>query len=305
MDSYVHLFDTVTFVKHSISLTHLAIDPYSISICEPASIEEMLNFSSRTTKITVVVTYVFAFDTSKIITDVTARYASKTLHTSTRKERGPVEIENWLSKTLEPYKEKDKRMRELEAENLEYLSSTKCHDVPKNKSDMQGHPLYVLASHVHKYQAIYPSDTEPIAEVHNEKVFLRSNIQDIHTEGKWLQEGRSVKPGEIPYKEVAGQKRGARKDKPAQLTPLFGYWQTEKFVPPEIEDDKIPRNKYGNYEIFKPWMLPKGTCHLTVPGMPVIARRLDIDYAPAMVGWDFHGGVNHPVYVSFYNYFVI
>lgn len=34
------------------------------------------------------------------------------------------------------------------------------------------------------------------------------------------------------------------------------------------------------------------------PGIGKVARKLDIDYAPAMKGWEFHGGgYCHPVYV--------
>ena len=28
-----------------------------------------------------------------------------------------------------------------------------------------------------------------------------------------------------------------------------------------------------------------------------MARKLNVDCAAAMVGWDFHSGINHPVYV--------
>ena len=35
---------------------------------------------------------------------------------------------------------------------------------------------------------------------------------------------------------------------------------------------------------------------LTVPGIQRVARKLGVDYAQAMVGWDYHGGSSHPVY---------
>ncbi|CAE1305159.1 XPC [Acanthosepion pharaonis] len=59
---------------------------------------------------------------------------------------------------------------------------------------------------------------------------------------------------------------------------------------------KIPRNEYGNVELYKPSMLPGGTVHLKEPGLNRIARKLGIDCAAAMVGWDFHGGSSHPVF---------
>ena len=48
---------------------------------------------------------------------------------------------------------------------------------------------------------------------------------------------------------------------------LFGAWQTELFVPPPAVDGKVPRNEYGNVELFEPWMLPPGTVHIPINGM--------------------------------------
>lgn len=49
---------------------------------------------------------------------------------------------------------------------------------------------------------------------------------------------------------------------PAQPLELFGYWQTQDYEPPTAEDGIVPRNAYGNVELFKPCMLPKKTVHL-------------------------------------------
>ena len=49
------------------------------------------------------------------------------------------------------------------------------------------------------------------------------------------------------------------KDLPLEV---FGSWQVEDYIPPLAVDGKVPRNEYGNVELFKPCMLPKGTVHL-------------------------------------------
>ena len=49
------------------------------------------------------------------------------------------------------------------------------------------------------------------------------------------------------------------KDRPLEL---YGEWQVEDYIPPPAVDGKVPRNEYGNVELFKPTMLPKGTVHL-------------------------------------------
>lgn len=43
---------------------------------------------------------------------------------------------------------------------------------------------------------------------------------------------------------------------------IFGRWQTGPYVPPTAENGIVPRNAYGNVELFKPEMLPKKTVHL-------------------------------------------
>ena len=48
---------------------------------------------------------------------------------------------------------------------------------------------------------------------------------------------------------------------------MFGEWQTKLFEAPPAVDGMVPRNEYGNVELFKPWMLPPGTVHVqeTIP----------------------------------------
>ncbi|XP_039301404.1 DNA repair protein complementing XP-C cells homolog [Nilaparvata lugens] len=62
---------------------------------------------------------------------------------------------------------------------------------------------------------------------------------------------------------------------------------------------QVPRNEYGNVELFQPSMLPAGTVHLKLPGLNRVARKLQIDCAQAVVGWDFHGGSSHVVMDGF------
>lgn len=49
------------------------------------------------------------------------------------------------------------------------------------------------------------------------------------------------------------------KDQPLEL---FGKWQTTPYVPPVAKDGKVPRNEYGNVDLFKMCMLPTGTAYI-------------------------------------------
>ena len=115
----------------------------------------------------------------------------------------------------------------------------------------------------------------------------------------WLKEGRVVKIGEKPYKvttakvkvdRMSGQKLAD------QSVDLFGNWQTENYEPPKAENGIVPRNEYGNVELFKPWMLPKGTIHVPIQGLNKVAKKLQIDCAPALVGWEYTNGFMRPLY---------
>lgn len=79
------------------------------------------------------------------------------------------------------------------------------------------------------------------------------------------------------------------------MAQCFGMWQTEKYMPAPVFNGKIPRNEYGNLELFKPWMLPPGGVHLRLPGLNRIAKKMNMDCVPAMVGWDQHSGFSHPL----------
>lgn len=56
-----------------------------------------------------------------------------------------------------------------------------------------------------------------------------------------------------------------------QMLDIYGEWQTEDYIPPPAKDGIVPRNEYGNVELFKPCMLPKGTVHLQSE-YPIIAK---------------------------------
>jgi len=47
-----------------------------------------------------------------------------------------------------------------------------------------------------------------------------------------------------------------------QLLEIFGPWQVEDYVPPTAQNGVVPRNAFGNVDLFKPSMLPKGCVHL-------------------------------------------
>ena len=87
-----------------------------------------------------------------------------------------------------------------------------------------------------------------------------------------------MRPRQDPYKVVTARPKWDRmtgtviKDRPLEI---FGFWQTDVYEAPPAENGKVPRNEYGNVELFKPWMLPKGTVHLPIEGGSLKIRIAD------------------------------
>ncbi|XP_054694652.1 DNA repair protein complementing XP-C cells isoform X4 [Grus americana] len=174
--------------------------------------------------------------------------------------------------------------------------------LPTAIGEYKNHPLYALKRHLLKYQAIYPESAAILGYCRGEAVYSRDCVHTLHSKDTWLKKARVVRIGEVPYKMVKGfsnQARKARLAEPANRDKedlaLFGHWQTEEYQPPIAVDGKVPRNEYGNVYLFLPSMLPIGCVQLRLPNLNRLARKLDIDCAQAITGFDFHGGYSHPV----------
>uniref|UniRef100_A0A8D2NEE1 p125 n=1 Tax=Zonotrichia albicollis TaxID=44394 RepID=A0A8D2NEE1_ZONAL len=240
--------------------------------------------------------YVVGFDNDGSVRDVTQRYDPVWM-TSTRKSRVDPE---WWEETLQPYEspyvERDKK------EENEFQVKLQDQPLPTAIGEYKNHPLYALKRHLLKFQAIYPETAAILGYCRGEAVYSRDCIHTLHSRDTWLKQARVVRIGEVPYKMVKGFSNRARKARLAEPAnrdredlALFGRWQTEEYQPPIAVDGKVPRNEYGNVYLFLPSMLPVGCVQLKLPNLNRVARKLNIDCAQAVTGFDFHGGYSHPV----------
>ncbi|RUS76983.1 hypothetical protein EGW08_015270 [Elysia chlorotica] len=237
-------------------------------------------------------TYVVAFKNDGGVKDVTARYA-KLWMSHTRKQRADSE---WWEESLAPFNTTPHSANMEEDDEIK--GQLLVRPMPTSIGDLKNHPLYALRRHLLKFEAIYPDTAMPLGYIKQEPIYARECVQTLHSRDNWLKEGRMVRLGEQPYKMVKSRPKWNKpKDNPDELDlELYGEWQTEKYIPPPAVNGKVPKNEYGNLELFKPWMLPLGTVQLKVNGLQRIARKLGIDVAPAMIGWDHHSGHAHPVF---------
>ncbi|XP_058062420.1 DNA repair protein complementing XP-C cells-like [Anopheles bellator] len=230
--------------------------------------------------------YVFAWERDETIVDVSQRYSWRNEAQSKRQRVD----EKWLKKALTRYRppmlDEALLLEQHEFRQLKFRAP-----MPKTIGHFKNHPSYCLKRDLQKFQAIYPPDAPPLGFINGEPIYARECVQTLHSREVWLRHAKVIRLHEQPYKIVTSKLRRVQ-----ALLELFGYWQTEDFVPPEPVDGIVPRNAYGNIEIFKDCMLPKGTVHLKQYGLSYICRKLRIDYAVAVVGFGIHAGGNHPVF---------
>ncbi|XP_024879612.1 DNA repair protein complementing XP-C cells homolog [Temnothorax curvispinosus] len=231
------------------------------------------------------VLYVIAYNSERLVKDVTRRYCPQWLSV-TRKQRID---EKWWIETLTYWQERETAMSKQEDELL--LQKELEQPLPKTVGECKGHPLYVLVRHLLKYEALYPPDCVPLGHLKTgEAIYSRYCVHTLRSRETWLKQARVVKPKQDPYKIVKAlpkyDKLSGMKLKDSALE-LFGEWQTTDYDPPEAKNGIVPRNEYGSVDLFKMSMLPKGTVHINLPGLNRIARKLNIDCATAVVGFNF------------------
>ncbi|VVC89123.1 unnamed protein product [Leptidea sinapis] len=242
------------------------------------------------------VNYVLGWDNNNYLKDLTRRYVPH-WNTVTRKQRvdmswWDVAIRPWLGPKTARDREEDERLDRMQLEA----------PLPKSIAEYKNHPLYALKRHLLKFEALYPADAAVLGFVRGEPVYGRECVHVCRSRDTWMKEAKVVRLGEKPYKIVKARPKWDKlsnkmiTDKPLEV---FGPWQVQDYEPPTAENGVVPRNAYGNVELFKDCMLPKGTVHIKLPGLNRIAKKLSIDCAPAMTGFDFNGGYTHPVFEGF------
>lgn len=79
------------------------------------------------------------------------------------------------------------------------------------------------------------------------------------------------------------------------MKPLYGRWQTELYEAPPVVDGQVPKNNFGNIDLYHPSMLPAGAAHIPGKALGRVAKQLGVDYADAVVAFEFRRGRAIPV----------
>ncbi|KAI9840453.1 MAG: hypothetical protein M1837_001609 [Sclerophora amabilis] len=254
-------------------------------------------------------TYVVAFEEDGVVRDVTKRYA-KAFNAKTRKAR--VEStkggDKWWRKTLGIYSRGWDLDRD-QVENTELASKEAQEPMPRNVQDFKDHPHYALERHLKKNEVVHPRNE--VGKVATgklsvssgvkalEPIYRRRDVCTVRSADAWYRLGREVKPGEQPLKRAKPrinlnpnieETTHTDSDEGEDAgTPLYATFQTTVYRAPRIVNGRVPKNSYGNLDIYVASMVPEGGVHILDRGASYAARLLGIDYADAVTGFDFKG----------------
>ncbi|KKA27637.1 hypothetical protein TD95_001738 [Thielaviopsis punctulata] len=245
-------------------------------------------------------TYILAFDANNTVRDVTARYA-RAFKAKTRRLRidhaSPAGAQ-WWHRVLAHYTKQKPASPLRLAEDEELAAALAREGMPKRIGDFRGHPDYVLARHVRRHEILSPQarvrgTIKPVGRAEQERVYSRADVKAVYSREKWFRLGRQVRPGEHPakmlYRRVRQPVRDDDEPERDPATAVYTEDQTEAFQHPPVVDGRVPRNKFGNLEIYTASMVPAGGSYVAHKKAARAAHLLGIDYAPAVAGFEFRG----------------
>ncbi|KAI1656783.1 Rad4-domain-containing protein [Daldinia decipiens] len=201
------------------------------------------------------------------------------------------------STDLKPAKPEKKEVKEGE-ETLQYYKTSK---------------EYALERHLKREEALLP-DAVPVkvfrnkgkaSKVEEENVYLRKDVVTVKSAETWHKQGRAPIEGvqplkHAPYRAATTNRRreiaeAERATGQKVMQPLYSFDQTDWIIPPPIQNGIIPKNEYGNIDMFAEHMCPEGAIHVPYRGVVRVCKRLEVDYAEAVVGFEFGHRMAVPV----------
>ncbi|KPM45331.1 hypothetical protein AK830_g1133 [Neonectria ditissima] len=172
---------------------------------------------------------------------------------------------------------------------------------------------FVLERHFKREEALKPGavpakvfkNKAKGGKMEDEDVFLRSDVVQVKSAETWHKQGRAPMQGEqplkrVPYRAATTNRRREIMEAEAAtghkvLQGLFSIEQTDWIIPPPIKDGVIPKNEYGNIDLFAKHMCPEGAVHVPYRGTTRVCKKLQIDYAEAVVDFEFGHRMAVPV----------
>jgi xeroderma pigmentosum group C-complementing protein len=304
----------------------VAITPEMVSTFEPGG--------AKASKAKQVIAYVVAHSSDGTAKDVTTRYLKRRMWPGKTKgfrlpvekivirdTRGKVkrhEEYDWFKIVMSGYVRTDKMRTAVD--DVEDSSDLVPRQPEKKIAADEGDTLqslkasadWVLERFLRREEALRPNAKPDRMftsgkgdKVTEAPVYRRADVERCLTAESWHKDGRRPKTGVVPLKQVPiramtlTRKREVEEahrqtgEMPTQG--LYSWDQTEYIIPEPIKDGIIPKNAYGNIDCFVPTMVPKGAAHVPMRGTVRICKKLEIDYAEAVTGFEFGKRMAIPV----------
>ncbi|KAI9839193.1 MAG: hypothetical protein M1819_003186 [Sarea resinae] len=298
----------------------------SIVTAHPDTLASFEPRGTKAEKAKQVLAYVVAYSADGTAKDVTVRYLKRHVWPGkTKSVRIPIEkvpVYNHRGK-VKKYEELDWFKTAMSAYSRDASKRTAVDDLEEEKDlkpvkavkdakagreeTLQGYKNsaeFVLERHLRREEALKRGSkhvktfvTGKGDKATEEKVYRREDVVVCKTIESWHKEGRQAKLREQPLKMVPVravtltrkreieefEKQGGEKLKQG----LYSREQTDWIIPPPIKDGVIPKNAFGNMDCYVPTMIPKGAVHIPLKGTAKICKRLAIDFAEAVTGFEF------------------
>jgi xeroderma pigmentosum group C-complementing protein len=248
------------------------VDPLvTESVAKPRAFEPPANDRENS------MSYVIAFEEEGRARDVTRRY-TKAYNAKTRKNRveSTTGGETWWRRTMRSYA-RGWTSDADQIEDTELAAAEAREPMPKNIADFKDHPYYALKRHLRRNEVLIRTrEVGKVAAGRDlgtpggkklENVYRRRDVKIARSSDAWYRLGRDIKMGEQPVKTVAAKARAGDEDLEEEAedragTNLYTEDQTELYVPPPIVNGRVPKNSYGNLDVFVTSMIPEGGVHL-------------------------------------------
>lgn len=292
----------------------LCVDPVVLNVVEQPPMRRKSSFEPPMADPTNNLIYAIAFDSKGGIKDVTRRYAQQYNSRTVKKRIGckSEELADWYSRIVSFASTRSQLTKTDILELKEFRDRDLAEGMPNNAAGFKDHPIYALESQLRQNEIIFPMDdstkcgtfrfkvTSKSKKTDLVPVYKRSAVHILRSPKAWYLRGRTLKVGVQPLKTKQAKPMRGRtpdlldeEDEDGEVTRLYAEFQTLLYIPPPIEDGKITKNAYGNIDIYVPTMIPDGgflmeaSLERPVKLLEQAARLIDIDYAKAIVAFDF------------------
>lgn len=250
--------------------------------------------------------YVISIDSDNYILDVSSRYMKNICYRwfdrlDLRTEAGRSFL---LFQSLLRILNQQKLNGALELEALRFIGLNN-YDIPNTNSSIKRSPNFTTHSTI-RYDEVISESTEPASKVTIDgkriSIYFKNSVIFGKSEQKWKFLGRSIIPDQRDKyikttKTLAPRSRSQKLITRTESNPdevkLYAFYQTCPYIKEKLDYisgvPTLPRNRFGNIEIFRESMVPDGCTWLKLSNIDTALRfpASNIQFVPVVSGFRF------------------